>query len=262
MPSVRARDGVELHYETAGEGPRGVLMLHAWGGAGSGHSWRQVLPHLNLRDLRLVMADTRGHGRSGGAATSFSIEQLAEDALAVAEAEAIDPLIVAGASIGGKVAQWMAARYPERVRGLVLIAPVPVSAQPLDGADLAMWLQMARERDRFSRILAAMEKPPVEPQVLRGFFDDCHATPLAALAGTFQMAVSDAGPERLGDVRARTLVVAAERDGLVPLETVRNEVAARIPGARLVTVDCGHHITLTRGREVAALLEGFLAEAG
>src|SRR5437867_3743765 len=60
MPSVRTTDGVNISYETLGEGPRHVLFMHGWGGAGSGHSWKELLKHLDLTGLRLILVDLRG----------------------------------------------------------------------------------------------------------------------------------------------------------------------------------------------------------
>src|SRR5437588_6646410 len=45
---VRTDDGISITYQVTGDGPRTVLALHGWGGAGSGHSWRDVIRHLDL----------------------------------------------------------------------------------------------------------------------------------------------------------------------------------------------------------------------
>lgn len=45
---VRGADGVSIAYTVTGTGPTNLLALHGWGGAGSGHSWREVLKYLDL----------------------------------------------------------------------------------------------------------------------------------------------------------------------------------------------------------------------
>src|SRR5437660_9907079 len=64
MRTVRTDDGVTIAYRMAGSGPRNLLFLHGWGGAGSGHSWAEVLRHLDLTGMRASIVGMRVHGRS------------------------------------------------------------------------------------------------------------------------------------------------------------------------------------------------------
>ena len=246
-----------LWWEAAGEGPREILLLHGWGGAGSGHSWRQMLPHLPLEGLRVVTMDFRGHGRSGPAAGGCTLPQFGADALAVADAAGLRRPLIAAFSMGAKVAQWIAVHHPERVDSLFLMAPLALGPMPLTETLLTMWLRMAREQKRFAEILGAMEQPPVGPEIMRDFFADCLAAGEDVLAGSFRMCVPDGGSDRLARLSTPTLIVGGERDGLMRPGLLRDSVAARIPGARVVTVDAGHQMTLTRGRQLAELLRDF-----
>ncbi|MGZ6839800.1 MAG: alpha/beta fold hydrolase, partial [Frankiaceae bacterium] len=118
MTCVSVNDTL-LHYETLGAGPR-CLVMH--GGLGLDHSHlRPAIDRLADR-LELVYYDHRGNGRSGRPPLgTLSIEQLAEDADALAARLGFEEVLVLGASYGGFVAQELAVRHPGRVRGLVLV---------------------------------------------------------------------------------------------------------------------------------------------
>lgn len=83
--------------------------------------WDAVLARLPDR-LRVVRFDKRGHGLSAPPTTAFSIEDLAEDALEIADAVGLDRFAFFGISIGGMVGQALAARAPDRLTALGLLA--------------------------------------------------------------------------------------------------------------------------------------------
>jgi non-heme chloroperoxidase len=259
MPLARTDDEIDLWYDVSGEGDRTVLLLHGWGGAGSGHSWRQLLPHLDLARLRVVAMDFRGHGRSGAARGCFTVERFAMDALAVAAAAGLERMVLAGFSMGAKVAQWIACRRPELVEAQFLMAPLALGPMPLTETLLRMWLRMAHEEERFGQMLAGLESPPIAPDVMRAFFQDCYATGDFVLAETFRMCARDAGGSCLGATIAPTLIVGGERDGLMRPDLLRERVSDRIPGSKTVTIDAGHQMPLTRGRELGQLLMNWLS---
>ena len=84
MPAVTTDDGVSISYATAGEGPPHLLFMHGW--AGSGRYFDATIEHLDLTRLRAVTFDLRGHGSSDPATDGYTLERIAADALAVADA--------------------------------------------------------------------------------------------------------------------------------------------------------------------------------
>jgi len=113
-------NGTTLAVETCGSGLP-LVLLHAF--PLDHRMWTRVLP---LADhLRLIIPDQRGFGESVSrdttAAEPASIEQLAEDVVALLDALHIhEPAVIAGVSMGGYVAQQVAARHPDRVHSLIL----------------------------------------------------------------------------------------------------------------------------------------------
>src|SRR5262245_14672506 len=85
--------------------------------------WGPALGRLQRR-FRLVLVDNRGSGRSATSGT-FSVADMAGDALAVLDDAGIGSAHVLGASLGGMIAQELAVRHPERVARLILACTTP-----------------------------------------------------------------------------------------------------------------------------------------
>src|SRR3954463_13999019 len=111
----------ELYWESTGEGEPVLLVM----GLGlSGGAWWRTVDTLSHR-FRVITFDNRGVGRSRGLTPAYTTEALADDAVAVLDALAIERANVHGISLGGMVAQQIALRHPRRVRSLVLGATTP-----------------------------------------------------------------------------------------------------------------------------------------
>ncbi|MDT2005276.1 alpha/beta fold hydrolase [Rhodococcus opacus] len=116
MPHAVTSDGTRIAYQDTGDGPPLLLLA---GQANNHHWWDAVRPDFD-RHFRTVTMDYRGTGASDKPDTGYSTPLFADDAICVLDALGIDRAHVYGTSMGGRVAQWVAARYPERVRSLVL----------------------------------------------------------------------------------------------------------------------------------------------
>ena len=116
MPTVRTGD-VETYYERRGEGPP-IVFVHA---SILDHSmWDEQAAAL-ADDYETLVYDLRGHGRTGGSAVpAYSMDLFAEDLDALLAALAVERPVLCGLSMGGLVAQTYAAKYPDRVAGLIL----------------------------------------------------------------------------------------------------------------------------------------------
>src|SRR5262245_8096981 len=115
MP-ILERQGARIVYEISGEGP--PLLL--------GHSllcdtlmWELVAPEL-AKHWRVININARGHGGST-APSPFSLEDLADDWIAILDQERIERAVLCGLSMGGMTAMRLALAAPERVRALILL---------------------------------------------------------------------------------------------------------------------------------------------
>ncbi|EPH44007.1 alpha/beta fold hydrolase [Streptomyces aurantiacus] len=117
MPHAHAPDGTPVHYELRGSGDPLVLLS---GQSNSRHWWDPVVGDFAAA-YTTVTVDWRGTGESGRPDTdTYSTRGFAADVVAVLDHAGIGRARVYGTSMGGRVAQWLAADHPERVERLVL----------------------------------------------------------------------------------------------------------------------------------------------
>lgn len=108
-------NGTTLDYDLIGDGTP-LLLIH--GGLIARSEWRLQVEPL-AKSCRLIIPDVRGHGASGKNGT-YSIKLFAEDMIALLDHLGVERAAVCGHSMGGTVAQVMAADYPDRVTGIIL----------------------------------------------------------------------------------------------------------------------------------------------
>ena len=123
---VAVSGGALTVHARPGEGST-LLLLHYWGG--SGRTWAPMLDHLDPR-TPVAYYDQRGWGRSNTLPGPFDLARLAADARAVIDALDTDVVLV-GHSMGGKVAQLVAAERLSALSRLVLVASGPAEPPPI-----------------------------------------------------------------------------------------------------------------------------------
>jgi pimeloyl-ACP methyl ester carboxylesterase len=122
MPTLN-RAGVNLHYETHGEGPA-LLLSHGY--SATCEMWNGQIEALSSHH-KLIVWDMRGHGRSDYPEdpAEYSEEATVGDMAALLDAVGADRAIVGGLSLGGYMSLAFHRAYPERVRGLLIIDTGP-----------------------------------------------------------------------------------------------------------------------------------------
>lgn len=245
MPYVRAGDGVRLHYRESGRrsGPP-VLMIQGLGA--DKHLWD--LQRLALAPwYRTIALDNRGAGRSDKPYGSYSIEQMAADAIAVLDDAGVETAHVIGASMGGVISQVLALTYPDRIRSLTL-ACTACRQHPWRRELLADWAELATTRG-----MAAMTHTAarwmIGPRSFRritpmlGWMGPlAQSRPPHAFAGQVAaiLAVDDAIADRLSEISVPTMVMVGNQDILTP-HGDSEELAERIPTAELVVISGAAH---------------------
>ncbi|MCO4746688.1 MAG: alpha/beta hydrolase [Proteobacteria bacterium] len=113
-------NGVGLHVQRLGDGPADVVFAHGLV-MDNLSSWYFTVanPVAQLRGVRLY--DLRGHGRSARPTQGYDLDTLVDELVGLLDAEGIEQAHLVGNSFGGLLAVACALRYPERVRGLVLV---------------------------------------------------------------------------------------------------------------------------------------------
>jgi pimeloyl-ACP methyl ester carboxylesterase/predicted glycosyltransferase len=117
------RDGVKVYYEVYGEGDPTVLFIPPWAIVHS-RCWKMQIPYF-ARHCRVVAFDPRGNGRSDRPvdADAYGEYEYADDALAVLDETGTNQAVVVTHSLGAQRSLLLATNHPERVTGIVFIAP-------------------------------------------------------------------------------------------------------------------------------------------
>ena len=116
VETVRAADGTPIECELAGSGGPTLVFLHGW--CGNREQWQAQARSFSTRQRTLAI-DLAGHGGSGRARASWSVQELGADVARVLEALSIERAVLVGHSLGASVALEAARLVPERVALLV-----------------------------------------------------------------------------------------------------------------------------------------------
>jgi len=263
-------DGLLWQVRVRGSGTP-LLLLHGFTGRGS--SWGAHAQAL-ARTFRIVVVDLPGHGRSGIPAdpARASVERTADDLAAILVLTGCSPAHVLGYSLGARIALRLAVTHPEAVRRLVLESPSAGLAADGDrrarrAADEDRAVRL--ERDGIARFVDEWDAEPIfasRADLPRGRAARLRSERLrnrptglaASLRGAGQGAMEPL-QDRLGEIRAPTLVIAGARD---PAGRARAEsVAAGIRGAQLeILAGAGHAPHLETPATFRSLSRAFLEE--
>lgn len=235
------------------EGAPAVLLLHGWA-VTSDLNWFGAYPH--LADLRVIAPDHPGHGRGsrpGRRTERFTLARAAEDAVGVLDALEVERAVVVGYSMGGAVAQLLARRHPERIRGLVLCATAcrfgsgaVAAAGGLLYAGAALHQRLPPEAAR--RSFDAIARRRTRRWGLTGWAAEevQRGHPSSVVEAIVDLTRFDSRPW-LASVVAPSAVVMTVQDQLVPLIRQR-ELLAHRPGATAYEV-AGNHVVCTAAPE-------------
>jgi pimeloyl-ACP methyl ester carboxylesterase len=237
MPFVQAGD-VRLHYVQQGEGEEPLVFVHGY--TGGLRDWEEILPLLPPT-VRAYAFDLRGAGESEKPGRGYTIPQYAADIERATRELGLDTFTLIGHSMGGGVAMQFAVSYPERLRRLVLVAPVSSNGvQAMDPA-VREQLKAFRGNREVARAMAKafMVRPRTDAQIERGIDNN-----LAWEDDAYDEAYESLRTLRLGEQVAAltlpTLMIAGDRDFL---RAANVEDAQRIPGCALqVFYRVGHMI--------------------
>ncbi len=285
-PHTVATDTVDLCSEAFGD-PSDPTVLLIMGAGSSMVRWDdRFCRRLAAGGRHVVRYDNRDVGRSTTdepGQVRYTLEHLADDAVAVLDSMAVEQAHVVGASMGGMIAQLVALRHPARVRSITAIMSTPdpsVTMTFLTGEDpgelpppsLAVVERLAvRQSLDWSDDAAVVDDFVAMFRALAGrrhVFDEARERALATIelmrspsiasSGNHAIAVATTPPwrHRLGEISAPALVIHGTEDPILPLPHGR-ALAADNPGARFLGMDgVGHELPMaTWDRVIAAIFD-------
>jgi pimeloyl-ACP methyl ester carboxylesterase len=282
--------GVEICYETFGDAADPAMVL-VMGLATQMLAWHEDLcAELAGRGFHVIRFDNRDIGRSARfdgprpttmqllrrdkRAAAYTLEDMAGDTIGLLDHLEIDRAHVVGASMGGMIAQTVAARHPERVLSLVSLMSntgARWSGQPSVRLYRTLLARAPRDREGYIRHVAgaldligspAFPRDEAETRALAERSFDRGLNP--AGAGRHLAAIIASGDRTplLRTITAPTLVVHGTRDRLVAPSGGR-ATARAIPGARLLTIEgMGHDLPRAAWPRMLDAIEQNAARAG
>lgn len=238
MPSF-ARDGLHFNYRLVGDGLPFVFQHGLGGDVGQPFALFAPPP-----GVRLLAFDCRGHGetRPLGEEDRLTFDAFADDLIALLDGLGIPAAVVGGISMGAGVALNAALRYPDRVRGLVLVrpawldGPMPARTRETYATIAALIRQHGARRGRDLFLGSAvyqdvLRESPATAASLLGQFDRPRAEETVAILERLPAAAPLRGLTSLASLTMPTLVLANRQDPVHPIE-YGQQLAAAIPNAR------------------------------
>lgn len=233
-------NGIEMYYATYGAGDP-VLLIH--GGLGNADIWSAQVADL-MTDHLVIVADSRGHGRSTRSAEPFGYDLMSADYLALLDYLKIDKVDLVGWSDGGIIGLDIAMTHPERLDHLFAQAANITT----DGVDPAVATDavFGSYIEWMSKDYARLSPTPDQFDAFVGQISEMWAT---------QPNWTDA---QVAAITVPTQVVVGQYDEAI-LPAHSEKIAGLIPGAKLVILpDASHFAMLQAPAEYNAAVRAFI----
>ncbi|MBB5062865.1 alpha/beta fold hydrolase [Granulicella mallensis] len=235
-------DGARIWYSAYGIGSP-VVLLH--GGLGHSGNWGYQVPTLIANGYRVIVIDSRGHGRSTRDEQPYSYELMASDVLAVMNALHLDRAVLVGWSDGACTALILAANDPARVAGVFFFAcnmdPTGVKQfEPTPALDRC-----------FSRHTADYKQLSATPERFQQFVED---------VSLMQRTQPNYSAQDLAKIHVPVRIVQSERDEFIQREHAEY-LARTIPDASFLLLHgVSHFAPLQRPEQFNTAMLAFLDE--
>ena len=223
MPNAKVND-INMYYEIHGDGDP---LLIIWGMGGEISTFVNYMDNLD-KDYKLIFFDNRGTGRTDKPDAQYSFEMMAEDTVGLLDKLNIESAHVLGISMGSRIALIMAAKYPERVKSLIL--NVAAARSTCDDPQAA---------SSHEKLYAAMTQP--------GFLEVMGGYPptVESFIRQFEALKNFDGIDLLGKINAPTLIVNSTKDDSTPV-IFAEELFEGISNSKLILVEEDHLFIRTK----------------
>ncbi|MBX5133860.1 alpha/beta hydrolase [Rhizobium lentis] len=234
------RAGARIWYASYGTGPA-VILLH--GGLGHSGNWGYQVPALLASGRRVVLIDSRGHGRSTRDVSPYSYELMAADVLAVMDELRLETAAFVGWSDGACIALILAMTAPSRVEGVFFFA---CNMDPSGTLEFVPTPVIDRCFARHAKDYAALSATP----------DDFNS--FVEAVSLMMRTEPNYGAADLGRIGVPVAIVLGEHDEFIKAEHAEY-LAGSIPDAQMIYLPgVSHFAPLQRPAEFNAAIISFL----
>ena len=265
MPFVTSR-GTNLHYETVGSGPA-ILMVHGF--TNHGLVWAEQIADLLYASYQVILVDLAGHGLSQPAAQKLTVPEMAQDMIALLDHLKVERAAVCGLSLGGMIAQIMAADFSRRVGPIVVANSCADCTAPETVKEIDSWVGLFEQPDGpvkrlqtvWPRMLnEAFRSSPTGAVFLASWTRIVARIPGSSFANVARGLREFNSTDRLRNVRTPCLVISSEFDKLFP-PAMCKRVSDLIVNSLFTVIDGGSHLSsLDSPKAFNDLLLGFIKD--
>lgn len=264
MPTAEV-NGQTLYYELHGEGEP---LLCVMGLAANTLAWTLQMQPFGERH-QAIFFDNRDVGRSSMAEGPYTVADMAQDALALADELELESYHLLGVSMGGAIAQEMALAAPGRIRTLTLavtFAGAGAWAHKLSEVWSDRRAKQTREQQVDELMLLTMSEEFFEnAEMVAGIrtmmLADPHPQPVDAFARQLEASSHHDARDRLGSLSMPVHVIGAGWDILVPVWKSQQLVELLPEGAELTVIErAPHGLQIERAEEFNTAVLDFIAE--
>ena len=232
---------MDVAYQINGSGPRTVVLANALGS--TTRVWQRQWAALEA-EFRVVRYDHRGHGGTPPGDPVHTIADHATDVLELLDRIGADRVSIAGTSMGGNVAMWLAANVPERIDRVVLACTSAQFGDPRNWIERAAAVRAEGTGAIADTIMQRWFTEPVRrehPALVEQFRADFSAVDDGAYAASCEALSRWDFRDDLVRIGAPALVIGGRDDPAAGPDAVAL-VADRIPAAKLEILDAAAHM--------------------
>lgn len=246
-----------LKYLKIGSGDHVVIGLHGW--FGDETTFSQLSDSLALEEFTWICPAYRGYGINRNLTGEYSVNEVANDILELADELGLEKFSLVGHSMGGKVIQKILSKAPERIRKLVGVTPVPAIALPLDDETRNAFTQSVNVPEIAQGIVSFSVGGRLPEKWINRTADHGRVASPTAYSGYFQSWSEDSFYEDIQGNSIPFLVIGGEHDGGVPVDLLKATFLKHYPNARLeIMTNSGHYPMDETPLALVSMLENFL----
>jgi len=242
-------NGIDINVVESGSGFTTLIFLHYWGGSSA--TWEDTIGEL-ARTHRCIAVDLRGWGASSKGDIDYSLDAMADDVVALINKLDLRDYILVGHSMGGKIAQIVATRQPDGLKGLALVAPAPPTPLPTPQEMRDQMLAALETREGTHAVIPMLAAKPFGEKSLQTFVESSLVGDSRARRAWCETGMDYDLTGDVGKVIVPIRIIVGTKDGIEPEASLRASFDKFYPGTDYAVLEgVGHMSPLEAPAELA-----------